>query len=63
MNEKHLNNIMKSYIDYYHYSRTHLGLNKDSPIHRKVCLEVDGIIRSIPQVGGLNETITLFLSD
>ena len=60
MNETHLNNIMKSYIDYYHNSRTHLGLNKDSPIHRKVCPDEDGMIQSIPQVGGLHHRYKRF---
>ncbi|MBL7110183.1 MAG: DDE-type integrase/transposase/recombinase [Candidatus Marinimicrobia bacterium] len=60
MNETHLNNIMKSYIDYYHNSRTHLGLNKDSPNHRKVCPDEDGIIQSIPQVGGLHHRYERF---
>lgn len=54
LNENHLNNIMKSYIDYYHNSRTHLGLNKDSPNHRKVFPKDDEMITSIPMVGGLH---------
>ncbi|MBC8403423.1 MAG: transposase [Candidatus Marinimicrobia bacterium] len=54
LNENHLDNIMKSYIEYYHNSRTHLGLNKDSPNHRKVFPKEDGMIYSIPQVGGLH---------
>lgn len=60
MNETHLNNIMKSYIDYYHNSRTHLGLNKDSPNHRKVCADEEAIIQSIPQVGGLHHRYERF---
>ncbi len=60
MNETHLNNIMKSYIDYYHNSRTHLGLNKDSPNHRKVFPDENGIIQSIPQLGGLHHRYERF---
>ena len=60
LNESHLNNIMKSYINYYHNSRTHLGLNKDSPNHRKVYPEEEGMIRSIPQVGGLHHRYERF---
>jgi len=41
-------------------SRTHLGLNKDSPIHRKVCPDEDGVIQSIPQVGGLHHRYERF---
>lgn len=60
LNETHLHNIMKSYINYYHNSRTHLGLNKDSPNHRKVYPKEEGIIRSIPQVGGLHHRYERF---
>jgi transposase InsO family protein len=54
LNENHLRTLLKSYIDYYHDGRTHLGLNKDSPNHRKVIPKEEGIIHCIPQVGGLH---------
>lgn len=60
LNEAHLHAIMKSYINYYHNSRTHLGLNKDSPNHRNVYPKEDGMIRSIPQVGGLHHRYERF---
>jgi hypothetical protein len=36
LNEWHLRRILQSYFDYYHDSRTHLSLNKDSPVPRAV---------------------------
>jgi putative transposase len=33
-NETHLRHILKSYIKYYHRSRTHLSLAKDAPMPR-----------------------------
>ncbi len=32
-NETHLRRILKEYFSYYHESRTHLGLEKDTPIY------------------------------
>lgn len=46
--------ILKSYIEYYHGSRTHLELNKDCPNHRKVVPKEEGRMHCIPQVGGLH---------
>ncbi len=31
LGEKHLRRILKEYLDYYHKSRTHLGLENDAP--------------------------------
>ena len=45
--------LLKSYMDYYHASRTHLSLEKDSPIPRSM-MPGDKRIVSIPQVGGLH---------
>ncbi len=33
LNEKHLRRILKEYFSYYHESRTHLGLEKETPLH------------------------------
>jgi transposase InsO family protein len=35
-NERHLRRVLQEYFDYYHCSRTHLGLAKDSPEPRSV---------------------------
>jgi transposase InsO family protein len=53
-NEKHLRRILKSYLSYYNRSRTHLSLNKDSPMPRPVSTTSSDPIISIPEVGGLH---------
>ena len=39
LNERHLRNILREYIEYYNETRTHLSLNKDSPEPRSVWLK------------------------
>src|SRR5688500_16450592 len=46
--------IGKSFAEYYHRSRTHLALEKDSPEHRPVQPPDAGGIIAIPEVGGLH---------
>jgi hypothetical protein len=50
--EKHLVGILKEYSAYYNENRTHLSLNKDSPLGRKI--ESEGRVFSVPKVGGLH---------
>jgi len=45
---------MKAFVAYYHQSRTHLSLAKDTPEPRPVQSAEWGRIVSIPQVGGLH---------
>ena len=52
--EGHLRRILKSYFEYYHRSRTHLGLAKDTPEPRSVQPAAMGDIVELPQVGGLH---------
>ena len=54
LNERHLRRILTEYFDYYHNSRPHLSLDRNSPIPR--CLEPpsEGEVVAIPQVGGLH---------
>ena len=52
--EKHLRKVLREYCDYYHESRTHLGLEKDCPEPRAVEPPELGKVVSIPQVGGLH---------
>ena len=54
LNERHLRRILRSYFGYYHESRTHLSLNRNSPIARKVDPPENGKVIAIPQVGGLH---------
>ncbi|HKE27132.1 MAG TPA: integrase core domain-containing protein [Bryobacteraceae bacterium] len=45
---------LKSFLTYYHETRTHLSLEKDSPSHREVQEPASGGVVAIPQVGGLH---------
>jgi transposase InsO family protein len=52
LGEAHVRRILKSYADYYNGVRTHRSLNKDAPVSRP--LQLTGIIRSQPILGGLH---------
>jgi hypothetical protein len=45
---------LKSFLDYYHETRTHLALEKDTLQHRAVQAPAAGRVVAIPQVGGLH---------
>jgi putative transposase len=49
-----LHRLMTLYCTYYEQSRTHLSLNKDSPIPRQIAAPHEGHVVAIPQVGGLH---------
>jgi hypothetical protein len=53
LNEASLHRHVKSFLAYYHRSRTHLSLNKDAPETRPVHSPGLGPVVAIPQVGGL----------
>jgi transposase InsO family protein len=53
-NERNLHRHLQSFLDYYHRSRTHLGLQKDTPEHRGIQSAERGQVTSIPEVGGLH---------
>jgi len=53
-NEASLYRHVKSFLAYYHESRTHLPLEKDPPETRAVQTADAGRIVAIPQVGGLH---------
>jgi putative transposase len=52
--ERSLRRILASYVDYYHRSRTHLSLGKDSPDPRPVQPSAIGPVVAVRQVGGLH---------
>ena len=52
--ESSLRRILTSYFDYYHRSRTHLSLGKDSPEPRAIQPPEMGSVVVVPQVGGLH---------
>ena len=54
LGEDHLRRILRAYFRYYHESRTHLSLDRNSPVPRKVEFPAKGRIIAIPQVGGLH---------
>ena len=54
LNEASLYRHLKSFIAYYHETRTHLSLEKDSPASRLVQPPSIGSIVALPQVGGLH---------
>ena len=54
LNEDHLRRILRSYFNYYHDSRPHQSLERNSPIPREIEPPSQGKIIAIPQVGGLH---------
>jgi len=54
LGESHLRRIMRSYIAYYHGSRTHLSLCKDAPEPRAKQAPEGGPVIEIAEVGGLH---------
>ena len=54
LSELHLNRILQDYLDYYHHSRTHLSLDRNSPFPRPVDSRGSGQVIAIPKVGGLH---------
>ena len=53
-NEASLYRHLKLFLGYYHESRTHLALAKDTPEPRPVQPLELGTVIAIPQVGGLH---------
>ncbi len=54
INERQLRQVIRSYVDYYHEDRTHLGLAKDAPEERPVEPREMGEVVAISRVGGLH---------
>jgi len=54
LHESGLRRLLRSYVEYYDRSRTHLALDKDAPIPRAVEPPALGRIVEVPQVGGLH---------
>jgi hypothetical protein len=52
-NARGLRRILNAYVAYYQRSRTHLSLDKDSPVPRETAASVGHVV-GIPQVGGLH---------
>ena len=58
LNERHLRRVLRDYLDYYHRSRTHLGLEKDCPVSRPIELPESGDIHAEPVLGVLHHRYT-----
>jgi putative transposase len=54
LDERQLLRVVRSYVDYYNRSRTHLSLGKDPPQPRPVHGPDLGAIVAVPEVGGLH---------
>jgi putative transposase len=55
LNERHLKRLLSEYVRYYHWDRTHLGLEKDTPYCRVSAKgTVESKVVSLPRVGGLH---------
>jgi len=54
LGERHLRRILRSYMDYYNKTRTHLSLDKDAPDGRRVQLPDQGRVLALKCVGGLH---------
>jgi transposase InsO family protein len=52
--ERSLSHHLQCFVDYCHQSRTHLGLEKDSPEPRPIQWADTGRVAAIPAVGGLH---------
>lgn len=53
-NQRSLRRHLRDFLDYYHRTRTHLGLEKDTPESRSIQSAEAGRVISIPVVGGLH---------
>jgi len=49
-----LRRVVNAYVEYYTASRTHLALEKDTPVPRPIAPRAAGPVVAIPQVGGLH---------
>jgi putative transposase len=54
LNEDHLRRILRYYFEYYHDSRPHQSLERNSPTPREIEPPSQGKIIAIPQVGGIH---------
>jgi transposase InsO family protein len=52
--EDHLRRTLRDYFDYYHNSRPHEGLERNSPTPREIEEPAKGKVIAIPQGGGLH---------
>jgi putative transposase len=54
LSERHLRRLLTAYLAYYHGARTHLALEKDAPMTRRVQTPTEGPAVAFAEVGGLH---------
>ena len=56
LNENHLRKLLRTYFEYYHEDRTHLGLSKETPLERAISNKSSPTARllELPRLGGLH---------
>jgi putative transposase len=54
LNAAGLRRVLNAYVEYYTASRTHLALEKDTPLPRPVARPSAGRVVALPQIGGLH---------
>jgi hypothetical protein len=61
VNERHLKRLMNEYVRYYHEDRTHLGLEKQTPVGREAATDsdADSLVIAMPRLGGLHHRYDL----
>ena len=58
LGEGHLRRVLAEYFGYYHKARTHLSLDRNSPIPRPVCPPAQGKVVAKACLGGLHHCYT-----
>ena len=60
LNERHLKRLLSEYVCYYHEDRTHLGLNKETPVGRPTqTRRPNSKVIAHPRLGGLHHRYDL----
>jgi len=54
ISQTHLRRVLARYISYHQRARTHLSLQKDTPLPRRVQAPAEGPVVEFPEVGGLH---------
>jgi putative transposase len=50
-----LRRTLQAYSEYYQRSRTHLALDNEAPVSRRIADPNEGAIVAVPQLGGLHQ--------
>jgi hypothetical protein len=58
LNERHLDAVIRKFLDYYHHHRTHRALERDCPVSRPIEAADQGEVIELSLVGGLHHRYT-----